>query len=136
MQNRQTSAGGDCKGQFEGQAKQGKCKAPVLCIAFAKKTFSMNGKENGWRQHDVGMANMALALQAGELGLSVHFMAGFDAAAAPASLGLDPEEYEAVCALAIGHRGTADQLPEELQDREQPSPRKPLAEVAVPARPA
>ena len=109
-------------------------KAPVLCVAFARRNFSQNGNPNAWATHDTGMASMALALQAQALGLVVHFMGGFDADGAPAALGLDPDEYQAISAFAIGHQGPVEALPEELQQREAPSTRKPLAEVAMPVR--
>jgi len=40
------------------------------------------------------------------------------------------DEYEVVIGIAVGHRGEADRLPPPLAEREAPSPRLPLAEIA------
>ena len=105
-------------------------RAPALGVVFAKRTFSGNGKPNRWGGFDSGLASMALTLQAQELGLSVHFMGGFDASRAAEALGVDGDDWEPMAAFAIGYQGDKSVLPEELQEREQPSGRKPLAEVA------
>ena len=105
-------------------------RAPVLGVVFAKRTFAANDNPNRWAGFDSGAAAMSLALQAGELGLVCHFMGGFDAEAAAEALGVDGEAYEAIAAFAIGQQGATANLPEALQEREAPSPRKPLAEVA------
>ena len=52
-------------------------KAPILIIALARTTFSLNGKTNRHAYHDVGMAIQNIALQATALGLAAHPMAGF-----------------------------------------------------------
>ena len=105
-------------------------RAPVLGVVFAKRTFTGNGKPNRWAGFDSGLASMALTLQAQELGLSVHFMGGFDAGGAAEALGLDGNDWEPMAAFAIGYQGDKSVLPEGLQEREAPSGRKPLAEVA------
>ncbi|KAA3612409.1 MAG: nitroreductase [Planctomycetota bacterium] len=104
--------------------------APVLGVAFARRRFEHNGKDNAWAQFDTGAACMALALQAHAQGLSVHFMAGFDANRAPEALGVDGEEYQAMAAFAIGYRGDPASLPEDLREREKPSGRKAWTEIA------
>jgi hypothetical protein len=43
---------------------------------------------------------------------------------------LDPAEWDAIAAFALGHPGETSDLTEALAQREQPSGRKPLAEVA------
>ena len=108
-------------------------RAPVLGIVFARRAFSGNDKPNRWAGFDSGLASMALTLQAQELGLSVHFMGGFDAGRAAETLGVDGDAYEPVAAFAIGYQGDKSVLPAELQEREKPSGRKPLAEIARPA---
>lgn len=105
-------------------------RAPVLGIVFAKRRFAANGKDNRWAGFDSGLASMALILQAQELGLITHFMGGFDAAGAAAALGVDGEEWEPMAAFAVGYHGDPAVLPEDLREREKPSGRKPLAEVA------
>jgi len=105
-------------------------KAPVLAFAFAKKNFAMNGKPNSWAVFDTGASWMALTLQAAKLGLFTHGMAGFDENAAYERLNVNPDEYKAVAAMAIGYIGDKSELPPELKEREEISDRKPLAEVA------
>ena len=57
-------------------------------------------------------------------------MAGIDRDAAHAKLGVDAEHYTVMCGFAAGRIGPREALPPELQQREQPSDRKPRAEIA------
>ncbi|MFD2218503.1 nitroreductase family protein [Hymenobacter bucti] len=103
-------------------------KAPVLALSLAKTTFSHDGNPNSWGRHDVGQAVATLAIQAAELGVQVHQMAGFSAEAACAAFQV-PAEYEVVSVFTIGYPGEVEALPEPLQQRElAPRTRKPLAE--------
>jgi nitroreductase len=102
--------------------------APVLAISIAKTTFSHDSNPNAWAQHDVGQAVATLAVQAVELGLQIHQMAGFSADGARAAFGI-PEGYNPVAVFTIGYPGDVDKLPEQLRERElAPRVRKPLAE--------
>lgn len=58
-----------------------------------------------------------LSVEATNLGLSVHQMAGLDPARARAAFGI-PEGYEAITAAAIGYPGEPEDLPEDFRDRE------------------
>lgn len=82
---------------------------------------------------DAGAAWAQLALQAHQLGLATHAMAGFDHARAPEVLGAG-ERYKVEAAIAIGRRGDKAALPEALQAREAPSPRKSVEELAFSGR--
>jgi len=104
--------------------------APVIGVAFARRALTKTGAENAWSRFDAGAASAQFALQASLLGLSVHFMGGFDAARAYEVFDLDPAEWDAVAAFALGHPGETTELPDALAQRELPSGRKPLAEVA------
>lgn len=104
--------------------------APVLVLVATRRHFARNGQPNRWAAFDAGAAWMALALAARARGLHTHSMGGFDADAALQTCGLDPEQYEALAVVALGRRAAPATLPEELRDREQPSERKPLADVA------
>jgi nitroreductase len=64
-----------------------------------------------------GQAVAALSVQATALGLSVHQMAGFDAAAARDVLGV-PEDHAPLTAIAIGYRDDPSALPDDLRERE------------------
>ena len=106
-------------------------RAPLLGIAFARKTFGANGQPNRWAEFDTGQAAMSLALQAHLLSLEAHFMGGFDADAACAVCEVDPKEWTAMAAFVVGKVGEASILPEKLREREiVRSPRKPHAELA------
>ena len=78
---------------------------------------------------DTGAASAYLALQANERGWFVHGMAGFDVARAPAELSV-PDGYRVEAVYAIGKIGDPASLPEPLREREKPSGRRPLTELA------
>lgn len=108
--------------------------APVLIFSVAHASFARNGKPNAHARHDVGLASAQLALQAQALGLATHFMAGYDAGRAREVLGL-PAGWDPVAAIALGHAGEADALPEELAAAERaPRARLALGEVAYRGR--
>lgn len=104
--------------------------APVLGVVFARRALTKTGAENAWARFDSGAASAQFALQASLLGLSVHFMGGFEAERAYEVFGLDPEEWDAIAGFALGYPGEVKDLPEGFAEREQPSGRKPLSEVA------
>ncbi|WP_313283759.1 nitroreductase family protein [Delftia tsuruhatensis] len=82
----------------------------------------------GKHSFDAGCAWGYLALEAHAMGLATHAMGGFSAEAAREVLRL-PEHLEPEVVIAVGWRGDAAALPDDLREREVPSPRKPLAEV-------
>lgn len=103
--------------------------APVLMLACARLNSAGNGKPNPWAHYDAGQASSAMAIQAAALGLQLHQMAGFDAAAARAAFGI-PEGVEPIAAMVLGTPGPASALPEQLAEREvAPRTRKPANEM-------
>ncbi|WFR95212.1 nitroreductase family protein [Rhizobium tumorigenes] len=78
---------------------------------------------------DAGTASGYIALQAHLSGYEAHGMTGVHFDKVPGVLGI-PDGFRVECAVAIGKIGDKNQLPEGLREREVPSPRKPLAEVA------
>ena len=104
-------------------------KAPLLVFAFSKKNFSRNDKPNRYADFDTGAAWMALTLQANKLGLHTHGMGGYDQEKAFTVTGMDPDEYNVICAIAIGKKGDTGSLPKDLKDNEAPSSRKILDEI-------
>jgi nitroreductase len=107
---------------------------PLLIAAFAVPDFRHDGKPNRWAQYDTGAAAMGLCLQAVALGLAAHQMGGFDAQRLKTTFGVPPE-VTAMAMIAVGHRGTPEQLPEPLRERETaPRSRLPLGEVAYRGR--
>lgn len=106
-------------------------KCPLLMFVLARRQFAESGRENRHAPFDAGSAWMSLALQARRLGLYAHGMAGFSIKKAYEVLGVSDEEYLIMAAIAVGRKGDADQLPEDLRSMESPNTRKPLAEVAT-----
>jgi nitroreductase len=104
--------------------------APVLAFVFARRRFSRNDQPNRWAGFDAGAAWMSLALQARLLGLDTHAMGGFDEDRVYAALGVSRDDYEAMAAIAIGRRRSADRPPEAIAAGEKPTPRKELARIA------
>ncbi len=76
--------------------------APVLVLSVAKLDFTHNGQPNRHALYDVGQAAAYLTLQATELGLYVHQMAGFDAGKARQLLNI-PQGYEPAAMMALGY---------------------------------
>lgn len=91
--------------------------APVLMLSLAHEDFVQSGKPNRHAQYDTGQAVAGLALQATALGLYVHQMGGFDAAAARERFAI-PERQTPMAAIAVGRIGRPDSLPEPLAERE------------------
>ncbi len=112
------------------EANQGWAKAaPVLFASFAKRTFTHNNQLNFVAPHDVGAASATLAIQATALGLYVHGMAGYDAAALRAAFEV-PEDFDPAACWALGYRGDPAALPEHFAKMEQaPRQRKSINEV-------
>lgn len=90
--------------------------APVLMLAVAKLQFD-DGRDNGHAVYDTGQATAQLALQATDLGLRVHQMAGFDADKARAAFDM-PDGFQPIAALAVGQPGDPSSLPNDLQGGE------------------
>ena len=111
-------------------------KAPVLMLSVARETFEKTGKPNRWAQHDTGLATENLLLQAVELGLAAHPMAGYDAERARSEFGI-PEGYTSIAMIAIGYpyRGNLDDLDEKLRGKELAGrERKPIGAMAFAGR--
>lgn len=82
---------------------------------------------------DAGAAWAQLALQAASLGYHAHGMTGVDFEKARTDLNV-PEQFRIEAAVAIGRRADPAVLPEALREREAPSDRKPIGEVAFRGR--
>ncbi|HEX8328891.1 MAG TPA: nitroreductase family protein, partial [Hymenobacter sp.] len=103
-------------------------KAPVLAVSIAKLHFSHDDNPNAWAKYDVGQATATLAIQATELGLQVHQMAGFSPDKLRAAFNI-PAGYDPVAVFTLGYPGDPATLPDGLRDKElAPRTRKPLAE--------
>lgn len=82
-----------------------------------------------YNSFDAGAAWMQIALQASELGYSAHAMAGLDFAVGQRILAL-PERFRLEVGVAIGRRADPARLSADLREREAPSGRLPLQEIA------
>lgn len=104
--------------------------APVLVFGFAKKTFSHHGKPNAHSWYDLGAAVATLSLQATELGLVLHQMAGILPDEVRQRVNV-PEDFDVVVGIALGYKGDAATLSEDMREKENaPRTRKPLGEIA------
>jgi nitroreductase len=100
--------------------------AALLLIGVTQRIRD-EGKEARHALYDLGMAVENLVLQAVDLGLVAHQMAGFDADRARETYAIPPS-HEAIVAIAIGHQGNHATLPPDLQLRELAArERKPLS---------
>ena len=107
-------------------------KAPMLMLSVARDTFEKNGKPNRWAKHDTGLATENLLLEAVELGLAAHPMAGYDADRTRTEFGI-PDGYTPIAMIAIGYpyQGKLDDLDEKLRAKELAArTRKPIGETA------
>jgi len=112
------------------EANQTWCRnAAVLVVVVSHKVFARNGKPNPVHTFDAGAAFENLSLQGAAMDLVVHGMAGFNRGNARRELKV-PDDYEVEAMIAIGLPGNPEQLPEELQEREKPSGRKPIGEIS------
>lgn len=98
-------------------------KAAALLVIISNNAHSTHS-------YDTGAAWMSLALEGSSRGLVVHGIGGFDANQARKTLNI-PENYSIEAMAAIGKRAPKGQLPKHLQEREMPSSRKAIEEVAT-----
>lgn len=98
-------------------------KAGALIVVLSRGLFSRNGEKNVTHSYDVGAAWAQLALQGYSMGLVVHGMAGFDYQRTREELRI-PECYTIEAMIAVGKKGTIEDLPEGLRDKEILSERK------------
>ena len=82
---------------------------------------------------DAGAAWASLAFQAELSGWRTHAIGGFNRTAAPGVLGI-PDGYSVDIVIAIGRQSDSTTLSPELQAREKPNARKPLAELVAEGR--
>ena len=102
--------------------------APVMLLAITKTFFDYKQRANPHARHDLGLALSNMLLQATDLNLYAHPMAGFSRERARETYHI-PERYDPVVMFAFGYLGNPDQLDEDDAKREtKPRVRKPLNE--------
>lgn len=105
------------------------CKnAAVLVVIISKNTFDYNNKNSRTHSFDTGSAWENLALQATDMNLVSHGIEGFDYDRTKSELNI-PDDFTVEAMCAIGKPGKKEFLSEDLQKRENPSPRKPITEL-------
>ncbi len=102
--------------------------AAALVVVVSRTLFEHNNKPERTHSFDTGAAWMSLALEGTSRGYVVHGMEGFDYDKAKKVLHI-PDDYNVEAMIAIGKLAPKEKLPKELQEREIPSPRKPLSEI-------
>ena len=103
--------------------------APVLMVFVAKSNFDYKNLPNSHAWFDTGLAVGNMLVQATELGIYQHQMAGFSPEKARELLQI-PDGYEPIVAAALGYLGNSNDFPEALQARDKaPRKRKPLNEI-------
>jgi nitroreductase len=105
--------------------------ASIFLYIGARKHFGSSKSVNRHAFFDAGAAWMSLALQARRLGLHAHGMAGFDGKKAFALTGANPDDVDIIAAIAVGRRGEAQSLPEDIRKRDVPTMRKSREEWVV-----
>ena len=113
--------------------KWGRSASAILLVASRenfRRTPASPLEESAWHAFDAGAAWAYLALQAHVMGWSTHACGGFDRAAARTALNM-PAQLHLHCIVLIGKRGPIEALPADLQDKEFPRDRVPLAEICA-----
>jgi nitroreductase len=91
--------------------------APVIAIVSAHKQSDLFNKPNPHAEYDCGASTAFFTVQAMQLGLQVHQMAGFDCIRASNELDLPPG-YTALTIFAVGYAArNPNFLNEALQER-------------------
>ena len=107
--------------------------ASALVFVLSDTVMPGNGshpqKLSRTHSFDAGAAWAQLSLQATSLGYQAHAMAGINFELSQENL-VVPERYRVEIAIAVGKRADPSVLPEALQDREQPSQRLSVHEIA------
>lgn len=104
--------------------------AGALIVIISKTTFDYNGKPTKTHAFDTGAAWQNFALQGTANGLVIHGMQGFDYERAKTELNI-PEQYEVQAMVSVGKPGDPSLLPEGLRDKDVPSGRKSVGEIAL-----
>jgi nitroreductase len=104
--------------------------AALLVVVISGKNFEYNEKYSITHQYDTGAAWENLALEASSRGLVAHGMQGFDYEKARIDLEI-PDNFDVMAMIAIGKKGSKENLPLQLQEKEYPNDRKPLKEIIM-----
>lgn len=115
----------------QGWAKNASALVFVVSDRFMRSDKGYN--ENHSHSFDAGAAWALAALQAHAMGYHTHGMTGLKFGEAEKALGI-PQDHRLEAAFAIGRQAPKETLPDFLQEREVPSTRKPVSEIARPGK--
>ncbi len=104
-------------------------KAAMLVLMFARK-IDDEGMDIRTAQFDTGAAWMSFALQANRMGLNTCAVGAIDLDATYDVAGVPRDTFEVVCGIAVGTRGTDDDLPPEMVQNNVANDRKPVDDIA------
>lgn len=104
--------------------------APVLILMLSRKKFERNGKDNNYHDFDTGTAWGFLALEAVKRGYQTHAMAGVKKKLAREIFKV-PEDIHVIGMIALGSKGSIENLDDTFKEDESPSSRKPLEEIIL-----
>ena len=104
----------DCLSDFN---QKWASKAPVLMLA-AYKEKKEEGQVNFHALHDLGLCLGNMTVQAQDMGIALHHMAGVDSKKAEKDFDI-PQGFHVATAVAMGfYGGELDKLPKGLQEKE------------------
>jgi nitroreductase len=101
----------------------------ALILTVSYTLFEFNKLPSRTHSLDAGAATQNLALQGYAMGLVVHGLEGFDYDRARVELAI-PADYALEAMYVVGKHGPKSLLPEKLQEREVPSNRKKVEQIA------
>lgn len=101
----------------------------VYVVSDSQMRSEQGNSDNHSHSFDAGAAWGLAALQALALGYHTHGMSGIKFGEAETALGI-PADHRLEAAFVIGRQAPKEVLPEYLQEREAPSDRKPVSEIA------
>lgn len=104
-------------------------KAGALIILVSRTQFELNENPDISFALNAGASWENLALQGTSMGLAVRGMQDFDYHKAVDSFSIPPV-YKVQMMIAVGHPGDPSNLPDRLQEREGPTQRKAISEIA------
>lgn len=115
------------------QGWAGNASALVFVVSDRFMRSDKGYTENHSHSFDAGAAWALAALQAHAMGYHTHGMTGLKFGEAEKALGI-PQDHRLEAAFAIGRQAPKEILPDFLQEREVPSTRKPVSEIARPGK--
>jgi len=102
--------------------------AATFVMIVSKKTYDKDGSPCRFHSFDAGAAWQNLVLQGCAMGLAVCCIGSFDHEKARSAFGI-PNDFDIEVMVALGKLGKKESLPPYLQEKEQPTRRKPLEEI-------